>query len=268
MKQHAVLTRVLITVMTYPHPSTTYTELVCTAGVTENLDWVRIYPLDYRYRPGAQRFRKYQWVEVELRPRPPNKDKRPESREPVLESLRVISPPLAEDYGWRARRRIIDNMPHYTVRKLMELYERDYTSLGIVRPSRVLDLEIRGTDPDWKPEWKALRNQTRLFGPPVKELRKLPYSFHYIFECSDSSESHVLMCEDWELGVLFLKEVERLGSALAAAQSVKRKFLDELCGDDRDTRFFVGTRWPFNQWMVLGVFWPPMWSAGQTDLFL
>jgi hypothetical protein len=29
--------RVLITVMTYPHPSRGYQELVCTAGITEEL---------------------------------------------------------------------------------------------------------------------------------------------------------------------------------------------------------------------------------------
>lgn len=53
--------RVLITVMTYPHPSEKYTELVCTAGITAAGEWVRLYPIDYRYRPPEQRFRKYQW---------------------------------------------------------------------------------------------------------------------------------------------------------------------------------------------------------------
>ncbi len=42
--------KVLITVMTYPHPSRGYQELVCTAGVTESGEWIRLYPVDYRYR--------------------------------------------------------------------------------------------------------------------------------------------------------------------------------------------------------------------------
>ena len=49
-------TRVLITVMTYPHPSRSRNELVCTAGITDAGDWVRLYPIDYRYRPKNQRF--------------------------------------------------------------------------------------------------------------------------------------------------------------------------------------------------------------------
>ena len=64
------------------------------------------------------------------------------------------------------------------------------------------------------------------------------------------------MNEDWELGVLFLKERDRKGEK-AAVESIRQKFLDEICGETRDTRFFMGTRHPFNQWLVLGTFWPP-----------
>ena len=68
MSVGAERTRVLITVMTYPHPSKQHEELVCTAGVTEDREWVRLYPIDYRYRPRRQQFHKYQWVEVDLWP--------------------------------------------------------------------------------------------------------------------------------------------------------------------------------------------------------
>ena len=75
------------------------------------------------------------------------------------------------------------------------------------------------------------------------------------------------MIEDWELGVLFLKESERLGSDKAAAESVKKMFLDKLCAPDRDTRFFMGTRFPYNTWLVIGVFWPPKVPGKQGYLF-
>lgn len=73
------------------------------------------------------------------------------------------------------------------------------------------------------------------------------------------------MCEDWELGVLFLKESDRLGSDEAAADSVRKRFLGELCRRDKDTRFFMGTFFPYNIWLVLGVFWPP--RIEQPSLF-
>ncbi len=251
------MTRVLITVMTYPHPSAKYEELVCTAGITDGNEWIRVYPVDYRYRPRGQQFQKYQWIELELGPRGHGNDNRPESREPNLKSLRILGSPLPTTDGWNARRSVIDHLPHYTVNELKALYDRDRVSLGIVRPERILDIEIRSADEEWKPQWQQHLDQLRLFGPRPKDLRKIPYTFHYVFECRDNASQHRAMIEDWELGVLFLKEADRLGSDEAAAKSVKRKFLDQMCSPERDTRFFMGTRFPYNTWLVLGIFWPP-----------
>lgn len=258
-------TKVLITVMTYPHPSSGHQELVCTAGITERGDWVRLYPVDYRYRPKHQQFRKYQWIEVALEPVGHGHDNRRESRKPDLDSIRIIGEPLDTKDKWAARRKIIDAMPHHTVNELKAQFDADRASLGIVRPSRVLDLDIRPADAEWKPEWQNLFSQLKLFGPPQKPLRKLPYSFHYIFECNDSEKPHTAMCEDWELGTLFLKESDRLGSDEKAAESVRDKFFGELCRDDKETRFFMGTRFPCNTWLVVGIFWPP--KIVQASLF-
>lgn len=250
-------TKVFITVMTYPHPSRGYQELVCTAGVTEEGEWVRLYPIDYRYRPSHQKFQKYQWIEVEVIEQGAKNDQRKESRKPSLDSIRPLGEKLDSKNNWEARREIIDKLPVYTVNKLRTLYDRDKTSLGIVRPVRILDLKIEDSDQDWKPEWQRVLNQFKLFGPQPKPLAKIPFKFSYVFECKDSSKPHNAMVEDWELGVLYLKEVDRLGNEWAAAKSVKRKFLDELRAPDKDTRFFMGTVFPYNRWVVIGVFWPP-----------
>ena len=250
-------TKVLITVLTYPHPSQEYQELVCTAGVTQDREWVRLYPIDYRYRPSHQQFKKYQWIEVELAERGEGNDQRKESRKPSLETIRLLGERLDTKNNWQARRQIIDSLPVHTVDELEHLYDEDKTSLGIVRPTRVLDLKIEESEPNWKPEWWSVLNQLRLFDAQPKRLAKIPFKFSYVFECEDSSGPHTRMIADWELGVLYLKEIDRLGNEERAAESVKRKFLDELCAPDKDTRFFMGTVFPYNSWIVLGVFWPP-----------
>ncbi len=267
MNDEVERTKILITVMTYPHPAMKGRESVCTAGITEGGDWVRLYPIDYRYRPRDQQFRKYQWVEVDLEPSGAGNDNRRESRKPRLDTLRVLDPPLSTKHEWRDRRAIIDKMPHHTLNQLQSMFDTEDASLGIVRPARVLDLEIREADPEWKPEWQALFDQLVLFGQPQKPLRKLPYSFHYKFECEDDAKPHTAMIEDWELGVLFLKESDRLGSEEAAAKAVRTKFLGELCREDKATRFFMGTKFPYNTWLVLGVFWPPKIDDRQGVLF-
>ena len=259
-------TKVLITVMTYPHPSEAHTELVCTAGITEALEWVRLYPIDYRYRPKDQQFRKYQWIEIGLGSKGAKNDGRKESRRPDLESIRLLGDPLSTDQKWRARREIIDRLPHHTRLELEALYEADKTSLGIVRPTEILDLKVEPVEREWKPEWQSTLSQFHLFSGPPKDLEKLPYKFSYVFRCSDSGDKvHSAMIEDWELGVLYRKEVERLGDENAAIASVRKKFLDEICDESRDTRFFMGTVFPYNTWVVIGVFWPP--KDPQSSLF-
>ena len=251
-------TKVLITAMTYPHPSESHQELVCTAGITDRGEWVRLYPIDYRYRPHNQQFRKYQWIEIGLADQGAKNDNRRESRKPDLESIRLLGEPLPTKNNWHARRDIIDRMPHRTRIELEGLYESDKVSLGIVRPTEILDLKVEAVEREWKPQWQAILSQFRLFGGPPKHLEKLPYKFSYVFRCVDSGEKvHTAMIEDWELGVLYRKEVERLGDEQAAVANVRKKFFDEICDPNRDTRFFMGTVFPYNTWVVIGVFWPP-----------
>ena len=130
-------------------------------------------------------------------------------------------------------------------------------SLGVVRPKRILDMTIENADAEWKPEWQQLFDQLKLFGEPQKPLRKIPYKFSYVFECEDSAKPHHAMCEDWELGMLYLNEESRLGDPKKAAESVRYKFLNDICASSKDTRFFMGTIFPYNAWVVLGVFYPP-----------
>ncbi len=47
--------KVLITVTTYPLPSRSYDELVCTAGVLENGEWIRIYPVPLKFLSGLRK---------------------------------------------------------------------------------------------------------------------------------------------------------------------------------------------------------------------
>lgn len=258
-------TRVLITVLTYPHPSRQYEELVCTAGITEDGEWVRLYPIDYRYLPRNLQFKKYQWIELDLDERGDGNDKRKESRRPYADTIRILGEPISPKNDWRQRREIIDPLPINTVKELRKLYDKDKTSLGIVKPSKIIEVKVEAASREWKPEWKAIYDQFRLFGSPPKPLTKIPYKFSYVFECEDSDRPHSAMIEDWELGILFLKEVDRLGSEAAGIESVKNNYFSMMCDSKRDTLLYMGTTFPYNSWVVLGVYYPP--KIVQSGLF-
>ena len=97
------LLRVLITVKTYPIPSSKYDELVCTAGVTESGEFVRLYPVNFRDLPFSRQYKKYQWIEV-MAERHTGRDSRKESYRPDCDTLKMLGEPIATKRGdWSER---------------------------------------------------------------------------------------------------------------------------------------------------------------------
>lgn len=247
--------RIFITVKTYPVPSEKYMETVCTAGFTEDGSFLRLYPIEFRYLKENQKYGKYQWIEVDIEKH--EEDKRKESYRPKTESINLMEKVDTQN-KWSCRKDIVFKHPVRSMEELWEEQENDNTSLGIVKPKEVTDVEIVMDDEQWKPKWEAMFQQPNLFGLERKNLTKIPYKFIYHFTCDDDRcNGHKMMITDWEAGVLYLREFARYGNKEKAAESVRSKFLNELCGADKDPHFFVGTVHKWNTWIVIGVFWPP-----------
>ncbi len=248
-------TRVLITIKTYPLPSKSYQELVCTAGVLEDGTFIRLYPVPFRYQDYWRWYKKYQWIEVEVEKN--LDDKRKESFRPNLDSIRPLGVALDTKKKWQKRREIVLAQGAKSMEELWELQEADNTSLGIVKPKDIPEFIIEPDEADWKPEQRQLFQQLRLFGPQQKPLDKIPYKFSYKFKCDDPRcNGHQMMIEDWEIGQLYLAMRDKFGSPEVAVEKVREKFLDQMCAPRKDTHFFVGTIARYGTWIILGVFWP------------
>lgn len=255
--------RVLITVLTYPHPSKRYTETVCTAGITEDGHWVRLYPVPLRALPPEKQLHKWHWTELETLH--PGQDVRPESRKPIIDTIQITER-LDPQRDREERRRLVNQLPVKTLAQWQAGYDVDRTSLGVIVPKRMIALEVEDEDENWSEEQKATLSQLNLFADTPRKLEKIPYRFRYHFEDQDGTE-HKLSIRDWELGVLYLKMRDKFG-ADGAVEKVRQKYFDQMCAPDKDTRLFIGTMYPYNQWMVIGVFWPPKKAdAIQNSLF-
>ena len=249
--------KVLITVKTYPLPSEEYGELVCTAGVREDGSYVRLYPINYRYRSYWQWYSKYQWIELDVEKN--NKDPRPESFRPVEGAeIKLLGEKLSTRDYWAERKKYVLAQGVQTMCRLNKL-KQDERSLGIVLVKHVKDFKIKESQRNWKPEWQNLFDQQELFGPKRKSLEKIPYDFSYIFLCDEPKcRGHSMKIEDWELGALYLKMRDKYESEKIAVQKVQEMFLDEICSPNKDTHFFVGTVLKFGSWIILGAFYPPI----------
>lgn len=258
--------KVLITVKTYPIPSKKYDELVCTAGVTETGNFIRLYPINFRDLPYTKQYRKYQWIEV-LAEKHQGRDVRKESYRPVSDSIRPLGEPIPSTRdNWSERARYVLKRKAGSMENLYDQQITDSTSLGIFKPKKVNDLVISPDNAKWPAKFLHALQQHRLFEYRQKTLvppRKVPFKFHYCFECDDPrcKGKHKMMIEDWEVGALFWKMVDKGCSHKEASQKVRDKFLNDLCGPDKETYFYVGTILAHPKtWVVVGIFYPKVKS--------
>lgn len=266
------LTRVLLTVTTYPLPSRSYEELVCTAGVREDGTWVRIYPVPLSFlmnlkNSGRLPVRKYTWLEVDLERR--KDDFRPESHSPVNRDFHSIQvrEHIGTEHNWAERKRFCLRNVYTDLDQLIaDSREPANVSLATFKPARIRELVIEREDRDWKPVWKELRNQLDLFAEgateePRKMIPKLPYKFSYRFEDARGRVS-TLMIEDWEIGQLYWNCLRAAdGDEQEALRKVRAKFEGTFL-KDHDIHLFLGTTRTFhamrapNPFVIIGVFYP------------
>jgi hypothetical protein len=265
--------KVLITVKTYPIPSKKYDELVCTAGVTEKGEFIRLYPINFRDLPFTQQYKKYQWIEV-IAEKHKGFDARKESYRPDCDSIKILGEVIPTKRGdWTERAKYALARKSRSMEDLYEQQEADRTSLGILKPKKINDLDITPDDREWRPGFLNALKQQRLFEYRLKTLlppRKVPFKFHYRFECDDPrcKGNHRMMIEDWEVGAHFWRMVDKGCSQEEASEIVRDKFLNELCGPDKDTHFYVGTILAHPKtWVVIGVFYPKIKYLKESTLF-
>jgi len=256
---------VLITVKAVPRPSRKYGETVCVAGVTREEGLIRLYPVMFRDLPDPQRFKKYQWVNMRLCRHA--RDSRPESYRPDLGSLKP-GRCVGTSNGWAKRRRLVLPLASKSMCEIMRLQEREGKSLGIFKPSTVEDLVIEDCPAQWDARRRETLGQQMFFTGRKKPLEKVPFTFKYRYHCSDACcPGHTQSIIDWEIAQLY-RNVRRAGSGAEIKRKIREKFLDELCGSDRETYFFTGNMARHrNSFLILGVFWPPSGVAATEDLF-
>ena len=270
--------KVLLTVITYPLPSRSYDELVCTAGMLEDGSWIRIYPVPLKFllglrRDGMTKSFKYTWIELELNKR--TDDFRPESHSPVNYDFSdiKIGQRIDSKKNWFRRKEICLKNVWTDRDALIESSQAPInTSLAVFKPTKIIKFSWSETEREWKDTWKAIRQQGSLFedvDPEIK-IKKLPYKFYYHFEDENGKVSK-MMIEDWEIGQLYWNCFDKAnGDEKMALQKVKEKYDDDFL-KNKDIHLFLGTTKQFHQkraknpFVIIGVFYPK--KESQLSLF-
>jgi len=272
--------RVLITVKTYPLPSSKYDELVCTAGLLEDGKWIRIYPIPFRSLSYEKQYKKYTWIELDLIRN--TSDFRPESYKPrrmADEAIKVMTR-VNTDNNWAQRKSYVFKEVFTSLNALIKLAKsEEKKSLGTLKPKEIIDFVIEPTEREWKKEWRDQLKQYNLFdrdetgqGKERKVIPKLPYKYSYKFLTEGDNKPRKLMIEDWELGALYWRSYYENGQdEVVANRQVRKRYAEEFLSR-KELYFFMGTMQlhhftsgsPF---IIIGVFYPPKAEAHQTLMF-
>ena len=217
--------RVLITVKTYPLPSRSYTELVCTAGLLNGEKWIRMYPIPFRFLQDQKQYPKYSWVQVDLVRN--TKDFRPESYRLKNENMVVIDTIGTKD-AWVVRKGLVLKEVFTSMEELIKLAKGPaQKSLATMKPKEIIRFEIEDDEREWRKDWLEQIKQMDLFEPANqlgqrRVVRKLPFKFFYHFLTEGDKKPRRLMIEDWEIGALFWHSLSQTDGDEEAAKQLVR----------------------------------------------
>jgi hypothetical protein len=250
--------RVLVTVKAYPEKSKKYGEVVCTIGLTEEGEWIRLYPIPFNAFSGPNGIKKYDWIEVYCK-KAEEKLNRKESYRIRDGSVKIIDRSLSLKKGkgkanWIERNKIILSHIAPSLEELGAKFYEDRTSIGLVKPLEVLEfykkseLQIYGNT-------KAF--QQSLFGASIPDIEEIPHLFGYRFRCPGCEEGkeHNIQCEDWELFESYRSWGKRYGNVNLLWEKLHDKYYRSMI--NTDLYFFMGMFSQYNTWLIVGLYYPP-----------
>lgn len=276
MQVRAETARVLVTVKASPQPSARYGDTVCVAGIRVDggrADWIRLYPLPFRWMGVEQQFKKFDLIDVDVRRE--TKDSRPESYRPDVETIKVVR----HLDNWKDRQPIMAKVPRTSTCALSAAASdhHDAPSLGMVTVESLERVKVEpfiGWSSAQQQRIATAANLTPLalfgdLGKTPPELKAPRFVVRYEYHCTaDGCPGHVGQVLDWELTAL-QNRLHRDPDPLVKA-AIEEKFHAQMFASGKQTSFFMGNfedarkRGSFS---VLGIYYPPEGVASSVGLF-
>lgn len=268
--------KILIVAKTYPTRSRKYKELVCTAGVDEEGNWYRIYPIPTKSLKEYEGLPKYTWIDAEITK--DSSDNRPESHKINISSVQKLNS-IDTKQNWQHRKDILFKSKIYKdLTKIIRLANDDNSlSLCLFKPSKFLNIyfetkEIKEFDEKEKKEFtNANLNlfEDESCSVEFNAMPQIPYSIKMVFEDIHGKQSKMNIL-DWEISQLYLNLRNRGDSD----REIKQKIKEKLSGfmNDRDLYLCLGTMkmmhgWTSNPFTIIGLFYPPKGFHYSPPLF-
>lgn len=268
--------RILIWGKTRPELSKNHKETVCTGGVFEDTtQFVRLYPIPLRYLDDDHYFKKYQWIDADVRKA--RLDARPESYNIRPDSIQIGETIPTENGDWSRRAEWIMRPDHIfrSVGALQEARKNAGTTIGMVKPDEVLTFSADPYPEEDKQQfwskYKSILSQQELQLDLGEESNVKPLSppdFRFKIKFRSENREHDFGVFDWEVDALYFHCTARGDSPQAAREKVITKLRDEVCGPRKDTYFFLGNIAAHPHiFTIVGLWYPKLLSPQPRSLF-
>jgi len=231
---------VVVLVKALPHPSTKHQETVCCAGVTQDGQWKRLYPVRFRQLSNEAAFKRWHWVDFRYG----------KPQDPRVESCRVHEDSIAisGELPKAERSRFLDKV----VVGSAKAAEAKGQSLALVRPRNTRFYWREKTKTELASErarFAAYSRQGSMFDKELAALDPTPFEFRFKFE--DEAGEHDCENGDWEAHAMFANWSRGRG-ADEVLKMMSGKFNDEY--PKLGMAFVQGTLFKRpNIWTLLGV---------------
>ncbi|MEM7069021.1 MAG: hypothetical protein AAF478_09065 [Pseudomonadota bacterium] len=232
----------IVLIKAAPVVSSKYGETVCCAAVDLNKQWLRLYPVSFRYLEHDKKFGR--WDKIKFGWRLPNDDNRIESRRINQDTLEIIG-----TLKKRERQTFLSSMIVTSLDRERQA-ERSLALLS-AEINEFTVAEKTNTELDEAlSRLEALRNQNDLFAESaLLPYQPCPYKFGYRYTTDDGLRNGT--CQDWEMEATFF----RLRSVHGEETALKK--MRQTFGEDYPNRgmlLAMGTHSRFpDTWLINGV---------------
>lgn len=244
----------IIIVKASPQLGEKHGETVCTAAITRDGRWVRLYPIAFRTLDEAQQFSR--WDVVRYQWKKPKDDSRQESRRVEHHTLSIAGKlPEGQRFG------LIDPMVKESLNA-----ERDAgRSFAFVRPSIkefIVEEKPAAEYEDECLKFDLYSKQADLFLKEILPYKPCPFRFKYRYSIADGERTGT--CQDWETEATYFLW-ERQYGRYKTLEMMKSRWGNELPA--KGLLFAMGThsRWP-DTWLINGIVQMP--ESGQMGFMI
>lgn len=240
----------MVNCKTYPAVSKKYVETVCTGGVTAEGDFIRLYPVPFRFLEKEEQYDR--WDVIRVRAYRDTKDQRPESWhfQPGTEIER-IDKIKSEKQRWEWMRK--------TVHESAAAMESMGRTNGCVRITP-LEFYWKPDRVEWTPSQVEVIQQGDLFtteDPKRLIAERVPFEFRLKYRENSTSLEFDGKVLAWSLYQGYRRNRAQSNDDETALQSVAKRVRDSIFSTDRAVFAILGTHSRFGHWMISALYHLP-----------